>query len=793
MVIKSKKEPKAKAVKSFVTSSTAAASSSRDSHQAQSHIRSPLPQTVSGTSIAGVTITEVSDAGHGTVESSKCVVVQPDIVDNLLLGEGKVVHGATQVVHFETTSGGRTTSEFIKQEQKSSSTFETKGETTYTVGDTIVTEVSNPITKIIDSEYSSQSSYSKFDNAGTAGNGNPILGLKDLHGKQIKNTSETTSSDTKQTSEQSKSTSFEGGSKQSRLRLVDDKFNVIDNTDTVVEKLAVHDKSNILTSTSTSHMVETTSSSTSEQKTFDRNKGNWDGSFTYERQVDAGHTLSQAGNLAAGSQTSKVQKKSLFTSDNIRSDKDTHDGAIASRYVGDSYADNIITSSSSHDVIEKVEKLGGHEYDVKYSVAKSHSNKNISENITEQQYTSNVVFTQDLKSSASTHTSDFKEIKQISDIDFKNTIKNSNRDSSLFNADYSTVVDAQNFGSDIRTTSTDYSTVIDTKNLESINRSTNVDYSTVIDSKNVRSDSSKTITNLDNTLYNIENATIINSKNLRSETYAPDNLKTEDTITTYTSKVFDDKTQKWYVVDESTINEGNILSSESRSDTKSTSKITNKSTNEPTTTKTTKIVNNKKLKDSLTSAKNTANSTASTSNQTTISQQIYDEKTKTWTDVDEKTYKNRRPSLMRYVSKDNSGKFTTIYKKKVFDKRTGSWKVVEEKCYKNNYFNEHIPEVIDDVTNTTTTTYVTKVFDTKTNTWKIVDEQSFTDTKTVVPADIAEEIARDQADIANIITTTEITKVEMFNIFFMYFYFCFFILLFLVDVRIFVGWRIFSE
>lgn len=68
--------------------------------------------------------------------------------------------------------------------------------------------------------------------------------------------------------------------------------------------------------------------------------------------------------------------------------------------------------------------------------------------------------------------------------------------------------------------------------------------------------------------------------------------------------------------------------------------------------------------------------------------------------------------------------------------------------------------MMDDITNMTTTTYQTKIFDSKTNTWKVVDEKSFTDTHTTVPRDIVEEIERDQADVANITTTTEITKVS---------------------------------
>lgn len=255
--------------------------------------------------------------------------------------------------------------------------------------------------------------------------------------------------------------------------------------------------------------------------------------------------------------------------------------------------------------------------------------------------------------------------------------------------------------------------------------------------------------------------------------------------TTYTTKVFDNKTNTWKVVDESNTNEMNKRSTthkptsddhdhHRRSPTKyidttsynsETSKFNiDKNASTINTTKDTKIVDQKTSNDKRTSIDKISRTTDTKSMTKTIdekvSQHLYDEKTKTWREVDEKTIKSKRPSLIRYVSKDNDGKFTTIYKRKLFDKRSGTWKVVDEKVYKNNNFNEHIPEVIEDVTNVTTTTYTTKVYDTKTNTWRVVDEQTFTDRNTTVPKDIADEIARDQPDIANITTTTELTKVR---------------------------------
>lgn len=145
-----------------------------------------------------------------------------------------------------------------------------------------------------------------------------------------------------------------------------------------------------------------------------------------------------------------------------------------------------------------------------------------------------------------------------------------------------------------------------------------------------------------------------------------------------------------------------------------------------------------------------------------VQQQVYDEKTKTWKEVNEKTLKSKRPSIVRYVSQESDGSYTTIYKRKIFDARTRQWKVVDEKVFKDRRPHDTIPEYpIDDTTNRTTTTYTTKVYDTKTGTWKVVDEQSFTDTDTFIPKDIVQEIERDHPDLANITTTTEITKVSL--------------------------------
>lgn len=167
-------------------------------------------------------------------------------------------------------------------------------------------------------------------------------------------------------------------------------------------------------------------------------------------------------------------------------------------------------------------------------------------------------------------------------------------------------------------------------------------------------------------------------------------------------------------------------------------------------------INNKNstvVKDSKTNQRTTTTNKVSTT-------QVYDEKTKTWREVDEKTLKTKRPSLVRYVSREDDGTFTTIFKRKVYDSRTGRWNVVDEKVYKDRQPFESIPEMSDESTNTTTTTYTTKVYDTRTGTWTVVDEQKFVDKDTRVPTEIVQEIEKDHADVANITTTTEITKVS---------------------------------
>lgn len=147
--------------------------------------------------------------------------------------------------------------------------------------------------------------------------------------------------------------------------------------------------------------------------------------------------------------------------------------------------------------------------------------------------------------------------------------------------------------------------------------------------------------------------------------------------------------------------------------------------------------------------------------------QVYDNKTKTWKNVDASSInQQRRPSYVRYLSQTDDGSWHTIYKRKMYDQFSKQWRIVEEKVVdmdetKHNVNrNVVIPEMIENSSNITTTTYTTKVYDTKTGKWSIVEEKSFVDTEPVnVTQDIKREFEQDQADLANIITTTETTKV----------------------------------
>lgn len=174
--------------------------------------------------------------------------------------------------------------------------------------------------------------------------------------------------------------------------------------------------------------------------------------------------------------------------------------------------------------------------------------------------------------------------------------------------------------------------------------------------------------------------------------------------------------------------------------------------------------NKKDIQSTATTTKSST-STATATSTSTSKKEVYDAKTKTWTEYDVgknvTTVNKKHPTFERYVSQESDGTYKITYKKKIFDRRNNNWKVIEEKVVDSGH-DVGYPEIVDDVINTTTTTYTTKIYDSKLGKWKVVDEKSYFDSKAFVPNDIAREIEKDNTDVANITTTTEVTKVKFF-------------------------------
>lgn len=291
-----------------------------------------------------------------------------------------------------------------------------------------------------------------------------------------------------------------------------------------------------------------------------------------------------------------------------------------------------------------------------------------------------------------------------------------------------------------------------------------------------------------------------------------DGKNVADSTTTFTSKVYDDKTKTWVVVDQSSVSEkdtilpggvgsntttrsstidnnnatmsGNnfvTISSDTAAntasntaafvDTNSSSSLMNKSNKNTAMSSTTSSdvkMNSKSTKEvlekNMSSKKESNRNEKITSTSSTETIQVFDSKSKSWITVDAGSFdKQKRPSYVRYRSQDDDGKWHTIYKRKLYDEFSKQWRIVDEKVISSDDGITRlgdIPEMIENATNMTTTTYTTKVYDTKTGKWTIIDEKSFTDTDSVnVTQDIKREIEKDQPDLANVITTTETTKV----------------------------------
>lgn len=285
------------------------------------------------------------------------------------------------------------------------------------------------------------------------------------------------------------------------------------------------------------------------------------------------------------------------------------------------------------------------------------------------------------------------------------------------------------------------------------------------------------------------------SKNVASSTTMKngkvvDNKNVADTTTTFTSKVFDDKTKSWVVVGQSSVNETDIIlpattntaigdaSLASNMNTMTISSTTSgiDSTNMKvdSSSSNSKLISSdvqmssksskEVLEKNMSSKKESSRGEKIVSSSTSETVQVYDNKTKTWKNVDMSTInREKRPSYVRYRSQNADGSWHTIYKRKMYDEFSRQWRIVDEKIVSSDDTTRFtdIPEMVENATNMTTTTYTTKVYDTKTGKWSIVEEKSFVDTEPVnVTQDIRREIEKDQPDLANIITTTETTKVR---------------------------------
>lgn len=165
----------------------------------------------------------------------------------------------------------------------------------------------------------------------------------------------------------------------------------------------------------------------------------------------------------------------------------------------------------------------------------------------------------------------------------------------------------------------------------------------------------------------------------------------------------------------------------------------------------------------ISSANDTKQSTSNLTKMAQISEsQIFDTKTNTWRtyDKNEKHHQNiGKSSLLRFISRENDGTVKTIYKRKEYDEKTRKWKIIDDKVTYDNKPGAAPVDIIDSNSNYTVTTYSTKIYDKNTDQWKVIHQQSFTEPFAIVGEEVAREIEKDNPDLANVIATTEVTKV----------------------------------
>jgi hypothetical protein len=232
---------------------------------------------------------------------------------------------------------------------------------------------------------------------------------------------------------------------------------------------------------------------------------------------------------------------------------------------------------------------------------------------------------------------------------------------------------------------------------------------------------------------------------------------------TFTTKTFDNQANSMVVTDESKINEKDFKMRDSNQQLTS-DRSTNNTVGSNTNNTSQQLTSDRTSKNTVSSSTDKKATSSKTTTSTASEEvQFYDKSTKEWTQIDEKQLRQiSKPSYVRYVSTNTDGSMTTTYKKKVFDNRTKSWKLVEEKVVKGDVTKEPVP-LIDDIPNMTRTTYTTKMYDTKTGLWRVIEENSYLDAETRLPTDVIDEIQKDHPDLANVVTTTEVTQVYILN------------------------------
>lgn len=373
------------------------------------------------------------------------------------------------------------------------------------------------------------------------------------------------------------------------------------------------------------------------------------------------------------------------------------------------------------------------------------------------------------------------------------------------------VTSSERFLTDARKTSNSSNTLT-TENVEYFNSSTssssNVQKSSKITSSNVKDVTNKVITeerrtSVDDTASN--NTFIVeepyNSKNIASHrtdrnqsnwdgcfTYegSKDNKNVidkrknvTDSTTTYTSKVYDNITNTWRIVDETTVNEkdimikdnNNVMSDRSKTVQGTSSNIgpgggpggpqrAQIAESTPRDGKRRPSSPSKRPQDT-TNVTNVTNLSEIIDNKNTINRNQVST-TEILEDINSvKNLKSQNNTTKTVSSKYDTTNVSSTSKmdtksskltQQIFDEKTKKWREVDEKTIKTKR-PSLVRYVSRDDDGTVTTIFKRKVFDNRTRQWRLVDEKVYKDTK---PYDSIPEM---MDDVANVTTTTYTTKI----------------------------------